>query len=388
MDTIYLDNAATSFPKPNAVTDEVARCMREYCGNPGRGGHPLAMAAAEKIFECREVLADFFGAPDPSGVIFTQNCTSALNLAIKGSVHEGWHFVTSDLEHNSVRRPLERLSNDGIADYTRFSLLADIRGRSVQRILNGIAGAVRQNTRAIIVTAGSNICSVPVPLFEIGQFCRRHGLLFIVDGAQAAGHIPIDMKQMNIDILALPGHKGLFGPQGSGALIIGEDIKLRTLYEGGSGSASFDPDMPEDPPERYEAGTLSTPAIAGLCEGVKAVKQMGVEYISAHEKKLFLLTRNELSCIPGCVLYAAEHPGSVLTFNLRGIPCDRVACELGMRGICVRAGIHCAPWAHEALGSIDGSVRVSFSPFNTERDAEVLCSAVRDIRNAACLNSN
>lgn len=380
MATVYIDNAATSFPKPASVTEEVTRCMREYCGNPGRGGHPMSMAAAEKIYECRELLADFFGAPDPSGVVFTPNCTAALNLAIKGLVQPGWHIITSDLEHNSVRRPLERLARDGVIEFSRFSTLTGVRGRSAQRICGEITRVMRPNTRAVIMTAGSNICSVPIPIYEIGQFCRRNHLYFIVDAAQAAGHFPINMQEMNIDLLALPGHKGLFGPQGSGALIFGKEIKLRTQLEGGSGSASLDTEMPEDPPERYEAGTLSTPSIAGLCEGIKFVRSIGLDVISSHEKQLFWLTRGLLSDIPGCRIYAGEYPGSVITFNLQGFPCDRVAYELGQRGICVRGGFHCSPYAHETLGSPDGSVRVSFSPFNTGKDVETLAGALKEIR--------
>ena len=374
---VYLDNAATTFPKPVAVTEEVTRCLREYCGNPGRSGHRLSMAAADKIYGCREELADFFGASDPTRVVFTSNCTSALNLALKGLRGKGFHLITSDLEHNSVRRPLERLSREGKITYSRFPAIAG--GTDPSRICREIASRIRPDTRVVAATAASNVCSAVLPLYEIGQLCAKRNLLFIVDGAQGAGHVPIDMKAMNISMLAVPGHKGLYGPQGSGALILGDGIELDTLTEGGSGSASYDSGMPSESPERYEAGTLSTPAIAGLCEGVRMVKQIGIRKISTHDKELFRACRFMLSSLPGIRVIAPEYEGSVLSFICDRIPCDRVADELDRRGICVRSGLHCSPWAHEALGTPDGTVRVSFSIFNTADDIEALYLAMREI---------
>lgn len=374
---IYLDNAATTFPKPAAVTDEVCRCMREYCGNPGRSGHRLSMAAAEKIYCCREELADFFAASDPTRVVFTNNCTSALNLALKGLCGKGFNVITSDLEHNSVRRPLERLAKDGKITFSCFPAL--VGDTDPSRICREIASRIRPDTRVVAVTAASNVCSAVLPLYEIGQICRRRGLILIVDGAQGAGHVPIDMKAMNISMLAIPGHKGLYGPQGSGALILGDGIELDTLTEGGSGSASYDPEMPSESPERYEAGTLSTPAIAGLYEGVRMVKQIGIRKISAHDKELFRVCHSLLTSLPGIRVIAPEYEGSVISFICDRLPCDGIAEELDRRGICVRSGLHCSPWAHEALGTPDGTVRVSFSIFNTVNDVEALYLALRDI---------
>jgi cysteine desulfurase family protein len=374
---VYLDNAATSFPKPPSVVAEVKRCLEEYCGNAGRGGHPLSMAAAEKIYECREELSELFGAPDPSRVIFTQNATAALNLAIKGLLPNGAHVITSELEHNSVRRPLEALASDGLISFDKISILKSGYLLDGGAICKQIASVMRKNTAAVVMTACPNVCSLRIPLADIGRLCRRLGILFIVDGAQAAGHFPLDMRSMCIDALCLPAHKGLLGPQGGGALILGEGIMPRVLFEGGSGSSSFEAEMPQETPERYEAGTLSTPAIAGLCEGVRYVKKLGLSNIEKHEKSLFLYARQRLGAIPKVRIYMPQYAGSVLSFNVGTLPSDRVASALGEAEICVRGGFHCNPWAHTALGSeAQGSVRISFSPFNTTGDVDALALEV------------
>ncbi len=374
---VYLDNAATSFPKPQSVVSEIKRCLEEYCGNAGRGGHPLSMAAAEKIYECREELSELFGAPDPSHVIFTQNATAALNLAIKGLLPNGAHVITSELEHNSVRRPLEALAAQGVISFDKISILKSGYLLDGGAICKQIASVMRKNTAAVVMTACPNVCSLRLPLADIGRLCRRLGILFIVDGAQAAGHFSLDMRSMCIDALCLPGHKGLLGPQGGGALILGEGIMPRVLFEGGSGSSSFEAEMPREIPERYEAGTLSTPAIAGLCEGVRYVKKLGLANIEKHEKSLFLYARQRLGAIPKVRIYMPQYAGSVLSFNVGTLPSDRVASALGEAEICVRGGFHCNPWAHTALGSeAHGSVRISFSPFNTTCDVDALALEV------------
>lgn len=377
---IYLDNAATSFPKPVAVIDEVKACLERYCGNPGRGGHPLSMAAADKIYECREELSDFFDATDASHVIFTQNATAALNLAIKGLAKKGGHIITSNLEHNSVRRPLEALAKSGKCSFDVIEIYKNGKLLGKHGICAAIASKIRPNTTAVVITACPNVCSLPLPLSEIGALCRHRGILFIVDGAQAAGHFPIRIKQMQIDALAVPGHKGLLGPQGSGALILGDGVFPEVLFEGGSGSASFDADMPDEIPERYEAGTLSTPAIAGLTEGIREVKKTGLDKIEKKEKALFAYARDSLRLIRGVRIYLPEQAGSVLSFNVGEIPSDRIASSLGERGICVRGGYHCNPWAHTALGSEkNGSVRISFSVYNTFSDIDALVFALSEI---------
>lgn len=377
---IYLDNAATSFPKPPEVIGEMSRCMKEYCGNPGRGSHKLAFAAAEKIYDCRASLCDLFSAESPENVIFCQNATHALNIAILSLARDGAHFICSDMEHNSVRRPLEYLARERGCSYSVFDSHVLDPNRNAQKICRSISSLVRPETVSVISTACPNICSARMPLYEIGELCRREGLHFIVDGAQGAGHFPIDMKRSGISALALPGHKALLGPQGIGALIISNDFPARPLTFGGSGSASLDPDMPRELPERLEAGTLSTPAIVGLEAGIRALRCIGQQKITAHEEMLFKKTLRLLSEIRGVTLYAPRHSGSVLSFNIDGIPSDRVANLLSERDICVRGGFHCNPMAHSVLGSDrGGSVRASFSPFNTANDVLALADAVRDI---------
>ncbi|MBO5701260.1 MAG: aminotransferase class V-fold PLP-dependent enzyme [Clostridia bacterium] len=377
---IYLDNAATSFPKPPRVIEEMARCMREYCGNPGRGSHKLALAAAEKIYDCRVTLSDFFHADAPENVVFCQNATHALNIAILSLARKGAHFICSDMEHNSVRRPLEYLAREQGCSYSVFNSYVKDPERNAQKICSSITSLIRPDTVAVISTACPNVCSARMPLDEIGALCRRAGIFFIVDGAQGAGHFEIDMKRSDISALALPGHKGLLGPQGSGVLILSDDFKSHPLLYGGSGSASLDPDMPTELPERLEAGTLSTPAIVGLEAGIGFLKGIGIEKISNHEKTLCTKAVRMLSEIPGVTVYAPRHAGSVVSFNIGTLSSDKTANLLSERGICVRGGFHCNPMAHSVLGSdTHGSVRTSFSPFNTADDVFALAEEVRAI---------
>ena len=279
---IYLDNAATSFPKPPPVLSAMRDCCARYCGNPGRGSHILALRSAETVYACREALAELFGSEHPENVVFTLNATMALNLAIKGLAGAGDHILFSDLEHNAVRRPIAALTAEKRITYSVFPSLAGRADRTDEAILAGIRKLLRPNTRILVCTHASNICPVTMPLEAIGALCREKGIRFIVDAAQSAGHLPIDMERMGIDILCAPGHKGLLGGQGCGFLILRDGIRLRTLTEGGSGVDSVPAEMPEDPPERYEAGTLSTPAIAGLLAGVRYIRQVGLDRVRTH----------------------------------------------------------------------------------------------------------
>lgn len=377
---VYLDNAATTFPKPPEVISEMSRCMLEYCGNPGRGSHKMALAAAERIYDCRIALSELFSASAPERVVFCPNATAALNLAIRSLAHKGAHFICSDMEHNSVRRPLESLKRESGCSYSLFDSHALDPYRSPAKICRSISSLIRTDTVAVISTACPNICSQAMPLIEIGELCRKRSLFFIVDGAQGAGHMDMDMQAAAISALALPGHKGLLGPQGSGALILSDDFPAVPMLYGGSGSASLEADMPSELPERLEAGTLSTPAIVGLAEGIRSISAIGIERISLHEKTLFSKARRLLSEIPGVNVYAPLQAGSVISFNIAGLPSDRTANLLSERDICVRGGFHCNPLAHAALGSdTHGSVRASFSHFNTAEDVYALAQGVRDI---------
>ena len=289
-------------------------------------------------------------------------------------------MLISDLEHNAVYRPIYKLAAEGVIDYDVFpSMVGDPR-RNAMRICAGIAKRLRKETRMVICTGASNICSATMPLSQIGAFCHRHGILFVVDGAQCAGHYGISVKDMCIDALCVPAHKGLLGPQGCGAIIFGKGIFADTLIEGGNGVASLDGDMGDDMPERYEAGTLPAPAIAGLCEGIKTVERLGIENIRCHEAKLFRYARERLGNIKGVTLCAPEYEGSVLTFNIDGKSSEEIAMLLSEQGVCVRGGYHCSALGHETLGTLGtGSVRASFGVFNGSSDIDALCRCVKRI---------
>ena len=378
---IYFDNAATTFPKPASVYTEVERCIRSYCGNPGRGSHVLSRAAAEKIYECREEAASFFGLDAPENVIFTLNTTTALNMAIKGLLHYGDHVLISDMEHNSVLRPIERLARDGQITYDIFSTFCgDSEMPTASMICSEIERRIRPQTRAVICAHASNICSAALPLAEIGKFCHARGLFLVVDGAQSAGILPINMASMHIDVLCLPGHKALYGVQGSGLLLLAPGITLDTLTEGGNGVNSLDTAMPEYAPERYESGTLPTPAIAGLCEGIRFVRRIGLDAIETHETKLFRRMRELLLNTQGVKVYAPQFVGSTLLFSVDGMPSDAVGRALDARGFCVRCGFHCSALGHRTLGTPDsGAVRVSFGYFNRPTDVELFHRTLREI---------
>ncbi len=374
---IYFDHAATSFPKPRAVIDEVRRCMTQYGGNPGRSGHTLSLAASNKIFECRTLAASLFGVDDPARVCFTMNTTQALNTVIKGTLKAGDHVLISDLEHNAVYRPIVRLAEEGKITYDVFpTMVGDIR-QSAVRICAGIARLCRPETRMVIATCASNICSATLPIADIGAFCHRHGILFVADGAQAAGHMPLSVDALALDALCVPGHKGLQGPQGCGMVILGKDFVPAPLCEGGNGVDSLSGLMPSESPERFEAGTLPTPAIAGLCEGLRWVTEHGVESIHAHEMSLYQRAREGLGNLPGVTMLAPMYAGSVLSFYVDGMPSERVAALLNERGICVRGGYHCSALGHKTLGTPDGgAVRVSFGAVNTAYEVDALVDAV------------
>ena len=371
----YLDNAATTFPKPQRVREEVERCLAEYCGNAGRGAHPLALASAEAIYACRVALSDFLHLEAPERIVFTHNTTHALNLALRGFLRQGEHVLISELEHNAVYRPLCALRDEGRIQFDCFPVL----GLSAKEIVAGITARCRPDTRAVVCTHASNICSLALPLAEIGAYCQQRGLTFIVDAAQSAGHLPIDMQKMQIHALALPSHKGLYGIQGAGVLALGKDFLPAPLLQGGSGVNSFSPHMPQDPPERYEAGTLATPAIVSLRYGVELVQALGLAHIAAHHKALFSAMRERLLSLPGTQVFLPQQEGAVLLFATKGTCATEVAHRLSKAGICCRAGLHCAPLAHRALGTPqEGAVRLSFSIFNRLEDADAVWRVLKN----------
>lgn len=376
---VYLDHAATSYPKPPSVISAMVNCMKYRGGNPGRSSHTLALEAAREIYACREVAARLFGA-EADRVVFTLNTTHALNLAIKGIMGRGGHAICSDMEHNSVYRPLYRLAREGICDFAVFDTFPAAAIRTDGMILSSLVSKLRPDTRMVVCAHASNICSAVLPIRRIGELCRRRGILFVVDGAQSAGVLDLDMERDHIDVLCLPGHKGLMGPQGTGMLILGKGVTLDTLMEGGNGMDSLRGEMTEDAPERYEAGTLQTPAIAGLRAGMEFVESVGIEAIGEHERRLGGGLRDRLMEIPKVTVYAPHREGGVVLFSVEGYTSDEVGRILDGEGICVRPGFHCSALGHGTLGTPDGgAVRVSLGWTSRERDAEGVLRVVRKL---------
>lgn len=380
---IYLDNAATTFPKPRSVISEMSKCMREYCGNPGRSSHKLSLAAALKIYECRCEAAELFRCSEPENIVFTYNTTYAINIAVKSILGVGSHVLISDMEHNSVWRPIAEMKRRKILNYDIFRSFGGV----TEDVIRDITSKIKEETQAVVCTHASNITNTVLPINEIGKLCREKGLIFIVDAAQSAGVYDIDIEKMNIDILCVPGHKGLYGPQGSAMIIFNPRLKknpaasLRTIIEGGNGLNSLEDVMPDMLPEKYEAGTLATPCIAGLSEGIKFVKKEGVSSILSHEQELYSLLYENFANNERIVIYNnSSVPGGTLLFNIRGVGSSNVAQSLDKESICVRSGLHCAPLAHKTLGTSDGAVRVSFGIFNKRKDVKALSDAVYSIR--------
>lgn len=384
MSITYLDNAATTFPKPRCVCDEVSRCIKSYCGNPGRSAHPLAVASANKIYECREHVARFFASESPENVIFTMNTTYALNMAIKGILRRGDHVIISDMEHNSVYRPIERLSHDGIITYSIFKTVKDGSPLSDEQIIKSIKKLIRPyKTKMLICSHVPNLISATRPISEIGKLCRESGIIFVLDAAQSAGHIPINIAEARVDVLCAPAHKGLYGVQGCGFMLLGDGMSVKPMFEGGNGISSLEWEMPDMPPERFESGTLPTPCIAGLSEGISYLSKLSFDEITAHESAMFNRTCDMLLNSPELrsTVYIPEVAGSVLLFNLDGIPPETAGRYLGQRGICVRSGYHCSALGHKALGTEEtGAIRVSFGIFNTQYHVELLISALKELR--------
>ena len=379
---IYLDNAATTFPKPRVVVDAAAECLSDACGNPGRAGHALSVRAAEVVYSCREAVAEFFGSDAPENVVFAENATGALNLALHGMLRRGDHVLISGIEHNAVLRPVHAMLAEGVT-YSVYPASSD-----PAAVIRELERRLRPDTRLVVACHASNICGIVLPLAEIGAFCEKHRLRFIVDASQSAGKLPVNIGQIRADAICAPGHKGLYGPPGVGFALFGDRYrgengkKLRPLLSGGSGSRSLEPDMPPFLPDRLEAGTLPLPAIAGLEAGIRAVSSIGPERLAEYEGELAGEAAGRLSAIPGIRVWLPEFAGKngILLFTADGIPPEEIAAKLDERGICVRAGYHCAPLAHRTVGTPKGGgVRASFSMYNTESDVAALCKAVKEI---------
>lgn len=372
---IYLDNTATTFPKPQCVVDEMCNCIKKYCGNPGRSAHALSIKSAETIYNTRVLLAEMFNA-EAENVIFTYNTTYALNIAIKGYIKYSSHILISDMEHNSVLRPVHELSVQKLCTYNIFST-----DGNDEEILDNIKSKLQSNTKMLICTHVSNICSRRLPIEEIGKLCKEKGIFFIVDGAQSAGVYDINVKKMHIDALCIPGHKSLYGPQGVGAIIFETNKVGRSVLQGGTGINSLDKNMPDFLPEAYEAGTLSTPTISGLFASIKWLKTIGTDKIRKYEEDLYDFIYGKLIENDYFDVYkGGNRSGNTLSFNIKNFSSVNVSNELDKRGICVRSGFHCAPLAHKTLNiPNNGAVRIGISVFNTKTDLSILYDSLVDI---------
>ena len=367
---IYFDNAATSFPKPKSVIKEVTNCLNRYCGNPGRSSHKLSLAAADKIFETRIMIADFLGWKKCENVIFTPNATYALNLVIKGLINKKCHCIISDLEHNSVIRPLQKMLNKFGGELSVFN--TDL------PLCQAVESLIRSDTYIIISTLCSNVTGKIIDFKELSGVAKKHNLKLIVDASQYIGHKRLNLNDLYFTALCSAGHKSLFGIQGSAFAIINDYGLFDTLTEGGSGVDSFSQNMPLLLPERYEAGTLSTPAIASLNAGIDFINKVGIDRIEKKLEDMTLLAIDELNTIPSVKLYGADN--GIISFNLKNYTSSYVTNLLDKEGFASRSGYHCAPLIHKKLGTEErGAVRISLSYFNNKNEIHALSRTLRTL---------
>lgn len=382
-EVIYFDNAATSFPKPESVVEEVVRFMTCVGGNPGRSGHRLSVEAGELVYDAREKLATLFGIKNPMRVILQFNATDALNLAIQGILAGGGHAVTTSMEHNSVARPLKELEKRNLISLTVVQA-------STSGIINpaDVASAIKPETKLVIVNHGSNALGVVQPVAEIGDVCRKAGAAFLVDASQTAGVIDINMVRDQIDLCAFTGHKALLGPTGIGGLVMSEHFdysRIRPLRYGGTGSVSDKTEQPDFLPDMFESGTLNIAGIAGLCEGLDYLEQSGgVQSAYAHKKKLVAVFYEDALAKVRNIKFFVEPQmceTGTISFNILNLEPSYVAQRLSDEyGIMARAGLHCAPLAHQTMGTFpEGTVRFSFGMFNTEEEIQFAVNALAAI---------
>ena len=374
---IYFDNAATTLQKPECVLRAVIEAMGTF-GNPGRGVHEPALAASRAVYETRCALAQLFRVENPANIAFTANATAALNIAIKGTLNPGDHVITTAMEHNSVLRPLYELEDRGV----ELTILpANDRGRID---CNAISAAIRDNTRAIVCTHGSNLTGNLLDIGKIGAIAKAHGLLFVVDASQTAGVFPIDVQKMDIDILCFTGHKGLLGPQGTGGLYVREGVDVRPLLTGGSGVQSHSKTHPAQMPTALESGTLNAHGLAGLNAGVRWLLETGIDTLRQKELDLMWAFYGGVREIPEITVYgdfSARERCPIVSLNVRDYDSAQVSDALfSQYGIATRPGAHCAPLMHDALGTGSrGGVRFSFSHYNTMEEIKIAIAALREI---------
>ncbi|MBV4419842.1 aminotransferase class V-fold PLP-dependent enzyme [Clostridium tyrobutyricum] len=376
---IYLDNAATSYPKPDIVMDKMYYFMKNIGATAGRGAYKSEIESDRLVYNCRNNLCKLFNFDKPSNVVFTYNITEALNLAINGILEDGDHVITSSLEHNSVTRPLNILEKTKNIQISKVPCNAY--GLTNP---NDIENLIEQNTKLIIFTHASNVIGTIQPIKQIGEIARKHNILFLVDSAQTAGSYPIDVKEYNIDLLAFTGHKSLLGPTGTGGLIINCNSDIKTLKAGGTGVDSKYPYQPEYLPNKFESGTLNVVGIVGLSEGVNYINNISISSIREKEHILTEYALKTLKEIPNIIIYgpkSADKIVGVISFNIKGIPCDEVGFQLDKTyNIMVRVGFHCAPTAHRIIGTYNtGCVRIGIGYFNTKSDIDILAESLTEL---------
>ncbi len=373
---IYLDNAATTFPKFEAVYRAADRCAREWGGNPGRSGHTLSRRAGMAVFSCREAVAELLDGR-PENVVLTLNATYALNLAIRALSRPGSRILISGMEHNAVLRPVAALPG------CRYNVFDPLGGE--EAVLTALERKLTRDTSLVVCNHVSNLCGLTLPVERIGALCRRRGISFVIDASQSAGRIPLSLRTCGADAICAPGHKGLFGLPGCGVLLFADRYadsaaSLRTVLAGGNGVHSTDVAMPPFLPERFEAGTLPTPAVASLEAGIREVLRRGVSAIGAYEEALGQRLRESLGALEGVILYGAGTGGGTVLFNVGELPSERVCEALDRQGIAVRSGLHCCPLGHRTLGTPPhGAVRASVSCLNREGDCDGLVAAVKGL---------
>ena len=379
----YLDNAATSFPKPESVYGAVTKALREECGNPGRSGHKLSLAAGKIVQDARMMCKRLFNAASPDNIVFTANATTALNIGIKGVVRPGDHVITSSFEHNSVSRPLSHLEETGVA-VTKLPMDLDC-GLSIE----DIERAMRPETRMVLCTHISNVTGTENDISSIGAFCRDNGIVFFVDAAQSAGCRVIDVRDMCLDMLAFPGHKGLFGLQGTGGLYIKPGLDVGVFIQGGTGSKSESLNQPEDMPGKFEAGTQNVPGLAGLAAGIRFVLETGVEKICRHEAMLATRLIEGLLRISSIKIFGpglVHNRSSIVSLRIENSSTSDTALMLDAGfNIAVRSGLHCSADAHRSLGTLDtgGTIRISPNYYNTAEDIDICLNALEICANEA-----
>lgn len=373
---IYLDNAATSYPKPLIVRKTVTQSLVNYGANPGRSSYKMASESAKAVYNVRKKVSQFFLANGEEKVVFTKNCTESINMVLFGSLKKGDHVVISDLEHNAVMRAVHALSKKGV-EYSIFETFP----LNDDATLNSLREKIKPNTKLMVCTAGSNVFGFVLPFARLCALCHLYDIKTCVDAAQTAGVLPINMEKDMIDFLCVPSHKGLYGIMGAGILICQKDLESFTF--GGTGTGSFDFNMPEDFPEKMESGTLPLPAILSIGAGIDFLNQNNKDKIYKDEMNKISFLQSELKKNEKVILYTEEVKLNeflpVLSFNIKGENCGKVGDFLASKGICVRSGIHCAPLAHKKMNTFDGTVRVSPCAFNTENDIKNLILTIKKL---------